>query len=866
MLQKSKRFLSLTLIFGLILLFGSLTQPNAVAAPQSAVVADMYTDMSRYDPGQNAQIFVDVSNAGSSRWVGSVELSVYHLDTLVYDVTERVSVASNSMETIVIEWVTPSTDFTGYLAKGQIGDSFKTTAIDVSSDFSVFPRYGYVADFPVTETQAESEEKINRLSKDYKINAVQFYDWMWRHDELIKRSAGQVEDSWIDLFNRTIGVDTLQNQIAAAQDANMAAMAYVMSYAAREGYDQFGIQPEWGIFKDQNNRSQHDVDFQNGTYLWLFNPANADWQNYITGQYLDAVQTMGFDGLQIDQMGQRNPVYDFAGREINLEDTFSELINAAKARLSSAGSKITFNVVDGTIDGWALRDVMLNAQTDFDYSEIWWESNSYSALQNYIEQFRMGNGGKALVLAAYMNYNENTGVGYEAETAAMSGVSVNSNHYGYTGNGFIDGFESGGDSVTFTISVTEAGLVPLVFRYANATGFEATRNLYIDNAFSDTVFFHNQSNWGTWVSDAYSTPYLEQGIHTITLQFDAGNQHAINLDSMTLGYFNDSSVRLADAAIAASGASHIEMGANPYETVMLPHEYYPNTSKVMGDSLSDAMEQHYDFITAYENLLYDRDIVFGDQGTQHIDISGHAVSGSGESGKIWTIYRQKEAYDILHFINLTAENDTSWRNSNIAPERLLDLETKYYIGPDAVIDGVYLASPDSQDGLSVSLPYTTGTDATGAYVSFSMPSLAYWNMVYIKRTIDSDGTYEAEDAVKVGVSTNTDHGGYSGTGFVDRFDGEDKSVSFTVNIPEDGEYSLKFRYANATGGEAARALFVDGKFAGITYFGNLPDWETWDYGETGVNLKAGVHKIVLLYGTNEYNAINLDCLVVEPGL
>ncbi|MDR0292836.1 MAG: hypothetical protein LBH95_01625 [Oscillospiraceae bacterium] len=862
MKKTGKRICSFAVMFALIILFGSGARPQANAVSQQIIIENMYTDMSRYDPGTDALIHIDVSNADSFAWAGTLTVTVYHLDSIVYQTNQMISVNAESSDTFCIRWTTPNNDFMGYLAKAQIDDSYKTTAIDVSSDFSVYPRYGYIPDFPETETQYESEKKIRELSQKYNINALQYYDWMWRHDALIKRTAGQIDATWVDLFGRTISTDTLFNQINAAKSMNVASMAYVMSYAAREEYDQYGVLPQWGIFKDRNHLSQFEHDFFYGIYLWFFNPANAGWQDFITGQYLDAIQTMGFDGLQIDQMGQRDNVYDYTGSPVYLQDTFSSLINAAKTKLASADSKLTFNVVDGTVDGWGLSDIMANANTDFDYSELWWKSNSYNDLRKYIEQFRGGNGGKALVLAAYMNYGESTGIRYEAENAALNAVSVNMNHAGYTGAGFVDQFASVGDSVTFTISMDAPGLCPLVFRYANATDYVATRNIYIDGVFFETLSFYTQNDWDSWLSE-YCVPYLQQGVHTVSVRYDVQNQHAINLDSLTLGYFDDHSVRLADAAMAASGASHIELGANPHEAVMLVHEYYPNTSKVMSKSLSDSMERHYDFITAYENLLYDGDITYGDAGTQNMSISGHTISGSGENGKIWALFRQKFDYDMIHLINLTSENDTLWRNSTGQPGVLTNLQTKYYIGPDAVVSGVYIASPDTGECLTASLPYTMGVDSAGTYISFTVPSLEYWDMIYIKRTIDTTGLYEAEKAVKVGVQVNNNHSGYSGTGFVDMFDRENTSVTFTVRVDTDGQYRFRFKHANATGDLASRALFVDDGFEGIVYFGSLANWDTWGSGDIYVDLKAGVHKVVLLYGVLEYTPINLDCLIVE---
>lgn len=50
--------------------------------------------------------------------------------------------------------------------------------------------------------------------------------------------------------------------------------------------------------------------------------------------------------------------------------------------------------------------------------------------------------------------------------------------------------------------------------------------------------------------------------------------------------------------------------------------------------------------------------------------------------------------------------------------------------------------------------------------------------------------YEAENAVGNGTSVNTDHTGYSGTGFVDNFNATGKYIDFQINIPVTGDYSF----------------------------------------------------------------------------
>lgn len=840
---------------------------NIAGAATSGIVQRVYTDKSQYTPNSSAIITVAMTNNTGSSWSGNVVMNISHLETLVSTASQNITIANGQSTNVNFNWTTPATDFQGYFVRVDAGTAGSgASAIDVSSNSTKYPRYGYLSEFPTTESASQSTSKVNQMTQDYHLNNWQFYDWMWKHEKFIKRTGGTIDSTWQDLFDRTISWSTIQNQISAVHNVNAKAMAYAMAYTAREGYQaQSGVDPTWGLYGNANHTNQLNVDFGNGsTFLWMFDPQNVNWQNYIKSEYIDAVNTAGFDGIHVDQMGQRNNVYDYNGTNVDLSTRFSSLINSSKTALTSNNpnkNNITFNIVDGTENGWAANDVSTNANVDFLYSEIWYLSDSYKQLKAYIDSLRANGNNKAAVLAGYMNYGENIGTRYEAENAAKVNVSVNTDHPGYTGTGFIDQFASAGDSVEFTINAPEAGDYSLVFRYGNSTGSTSILNLYVDGVLTNNLLFDNQTNWDTWSHKTWRQVNLTQGTHTIKVKYDApgigiaNNTGAVNLDSLTLGTFDDNSIRLADAMMAASGATHIELGDN---NQMLAHEYYPDHSKSMRDSLKNSMKDHYNFITAYENLLFDANVTNNDSGTQFAEITGVTTSGDGTGNTVWNIMKRTPDYNIVHLINLL-NNDNQWRNSAATPTILTNKPTKIYVGNEENISNVYIASPDLNHGSTQQLTFTTGTDAKGKYVSFTVPELRYWDMIYMKKsfTTPTNDIYEAETAIKANVTTNTNHTGYTGTGFVDQFTTTNDGVSFIVNVTEDNDYKLRFRYANG-GSTATRDVYIDGIKADTVTFANTGNWDTWGYGDLVKTLKPGYHSIVLWQNATNTGAINLD--------
>lgn len=317
------------------------------------LIQRVYTDKARYTPGATAVITAELTNNTGASWSGSIALAILHLESTSYTASQNVSLAAGASTTVTFNWVTPTTDFQGYLAEITAGTTdYGATAVDVSSVWTRYPRYGYSDDFPSSETSSQSTAKMQELERDYHINAVQFYDWMWRHEQLIQRTGGQMNATWTDWSGKIIASQTVLNQVAAAHGLGQAAMAYSMVYGALNNYQSVsGVDPSWGMYTDTTHTNQDRFDFGPGfpgTSMYLFAPDNPDWQNYITNQYNDAVATLGFDGVHLDQLGQRDGRYDYWGNSVDLVNSFAPLLRATRDRVAS-GSETTYNIVNGGI-------------------------------------------------------------------------------------------------------------------------------------------------------------------------------------------------------------------------------------------------------------------------------------------------------------------------------------------------------------------------------------------------------------------------------------------------------------------------------------------------------------------------------------
>jgi hypothetical protein len=607
------------------------------------------------------------------------------------------------------------------------------TAVDVSSTWTRFPRTGFLNRYPSGMSAAEQQETVEELSRKYHLNSFQFYDWMWRHEKPIQRSeAGDLVDTWTAWNGDVIAPATVSGLIEAVHGVNAAALPYSMSYAALDGFEAHGVDADWRLrYRDDGS----DWKFQMlpnepDTTLWLMNPADTGWSSHITQQYADQVGTFGFDGTHLDQLGNwggapDGGMDDVAGAPVDLPRSFADLVTATR---ETTGKAVGFNAVDG-FGGAALA----GSGSDYLYSELWENHETYAQVQDYLAGQRAVSGGKGAVVAAYLNYRSNVGDRYEAEDGVHTGgVAVNTDHTGYTGSGFVDQFGVVGDSVTVTVTVPESRRYGIVPRWTNGTPSTATRTVLVDDQEVGTIKLQPTVDWDTWNAEGGTSAYLTAGTHTVRLAVEEGDSGYINLDSITLGTFDTPSVQLADAAFAANGATHIELGQGDQ---MLVAPYFLDETKQMSHELQEWMGTYYDVITGYENLFYGPTLRRLDN---VVEITGQPTSTDGAADTVWTNVMRNDGMDVIHLINLRG-NDGDWRNPAADPPVLTNLPVKYYLGDTPAPSTVRVASPDRDGGRSTELPVTAGTDAGGDYVTFTVPELTNWDFVYLGESTVGNG-------------------------------------------------------------------------------------------------------------------------------
>ncbi|MCC8338070.1 DUF1080 domain-containing protein [Streptomyces sp. R1] len=128
--------------------------------------------------------------------------------------------------------------------------------------------------------------------------------------------------------------------------------------------------------------------------------------------------------------------------------------------------------------------------------------------------------------------------------------------------------------------------------------------------------------------------------------------------------------------------------------------------------------------------------------------------------------------------------------------------------------------------------------------------------------------YEAEEARLTGkAGVNTDHVGYSGSGFVDRYATEGKvTTTFDVTVPKTGTYDVGLRYSNGPNpfeGTKSLSLYANGKKVRQTQLPSTGDWDTWSTRTESVQLRAGHNTVSYRYDPGDTGHVNLDLITVH---
>lgn len=257
----------------------------------------------------------------------------------------------------------------GVLCRG--GGEEARCAFDVQKGLRIF-RYGFLSDF----SPADADRTDVLSMAKHHVNAVQFYDWSYRHDELVAPA-----EDYRDMMGKHNSLPVIRDKIRACHERGMRALGYGAVYAAGAAYAE--SHPEQRLYTGAGPLKFIDV--------FSIMDLRSDWAEHIIREYQRAAE-LGFDGIHMDTYGFPKTALDCAGHTVHLEDDFPRLIRRTRAALPD--STLVFN----NVGAWPVESTM-NEPVDAVYIEVWPPYDRYHHLKELILTARRA--GKAVVMAAY---------------------------------------------------------------------------------------------------------------------------------------------------------------------------------------------------------------------------------------------------------------------------------------------------------------------------------------------------------------------------------------------------------------------------------------------------------------------------------
>jgi dextranase len=330
-----------------------------------------------YHRGQPVQIHV----VAPGRAGGQVRASVSHLTTILANLEIHLGNDGSG----ILEWAAPPDSPRGYGVDVELSGPDDLSLMETSTAFDVLahwtdrPRYGFVTDFGPDLRTAQTLDSL----LPFHVNALQFYDWQFRHDQLVAPQS-----DYEDPLGRHLSLGTVRSLVKEAGARGMASMAYAAVYAASLDFQR--AHPKWALY-DEHGRP---LEFEG--FLGYMDPTpGRPWAEHLLRQCDRAIAELGFDGIHLDQYGEPRQAFDVNGADIDLPSAFRGFVDEFKRRTPDAA--VTLNAVKN----WPMEELAASTE-DFYYVELWPDTPTYREVRDAVTEARAASLGKPVVVAIYV--------------------------------------------------------------------------------------------------------------------------------------------------------------------------------------------------------------------------------------------------------------------------------------------------------------------------------------------------------------------------------------------------------------------------------------------------------------------------------
>ena len=219
------------------------------------------------------------------------------------------------------------------------------------------------------------------------------------------------------------------------------------------------------------------------------------------------------------------------------------------------------------------------------------------------------------------------------------------------------------------------------------------------------------------------------------------------------------------------------------------------------------------------------------------------------------------SYSYVDAIAPTTPTNVTFSNSTFTLSWIASTDnvavTSYQIFNNDVLLGTSNTNSFVLQGATPNTTYNFTVKALDASANASSASAP------VQSTTGVFSLYEAESATTSGGSLNTNHPGYSGTGFWDNVGAVGINIEFTVNSISGGSTDITCRYSSGTENKTM-TMYVNGVKYKVLTFISTKGWDNWASSVENVNLNAGNNTIKYQFDTGNTGYINVDYILTSP--
>ncbi len=293
-------------------------------------------------------------------------------------------------------------------------------------------------------------DEIDMLNR-YHMTGIQFYDWQWKHHIPYPQDSTK----WKDIGLRDVYKSSIENYINQLHGVGSKCMFYDLVYGVTgrmvnnkpETVDNFdghdGISSDWGWIdlheKKGGGYDLRQVQYPLGAWpsIYVMNPGNQNWVNYLSASINKVYQNLAFDGFHIDQLGHQRDAYyvNLKSKKVNgqkvytdgdrrdthdFEGYFANFINRMKA--DNHNKSLVMNAVS-TFGG---SKIVGTNNVEFGYNEMWGGDDYLWNYRKIIQDNRRNNGKNTFntVFAAYLHCRNGNGGQFHTSSALFGNATI----------------------------------------------------------------------------------------------------------------------------------------------------------------------------------------------------------------------------------------------------------------------------------------------------------------------------------------------------------------------------------------------------------------------------------------------------------